>query len=149
MSLKWHLLVEATRERIHNHHFLFFIICSLKCFLVTIQLEKKWICTLDTDTCRQSSLEAPRLGPLWGNGGKWSFPKWLRTIKFQLFLGKQLQILFRYLSSNPKWFTRFCPKLTGTSKKMQISPQPYANSTIRHYHLIAHWAVDIGRENVS
>lgn len=40
--------------------------------------------------------------------------------KFQLFLGKQLGILFRYLIFNSKWFTRFCSQLAGMFRTMNI-----------------------------
>lgn len=110
MSLKWHFLVQVTREIIHNHHFLFFITHNLNVLFSMYSFFLKWTCTLDTDTIKQSSLEME--SKCFTGRSKTIFHCPLvgrrKEIPFQItqdntFLtvpGIQLQIIFRYLSFN-------------------------------------------------
>ena len=78
---------------------------------------------------------------LWWDGGKWCLLKWLRTIKYQHFLGKELQTYWDICCLIPNDLPGSIQKLTGTSRKMQISPQSYANLIIRPCQPTTHFPV--------
>ena len=93
---------------------------------------KKWICTLDTCMIKQSSLEresncfsgsSKNISiTFWWNGRRFYILKRQETIKFQLFLGKQPQILLIYLSFNSN-------DLAGSVQKWLVPLEQFANFT--------------------
>lgn len=83
---------------------------------------------------------------VWGKSAV--FSKEIKAIKFYLYWEikkktKQFTILLKYLLFNPKWFTRFCPKLINPSRTMHISPQSKCKQIFSLFITIQLHSVDI------